>query len=135
MSQKFKAIVEELFDEAQKGEVVVKTKETPWHFFVKFNTKIEHKNSEKQDDSVPVLEIPDYDSFLEKLEEYINVAGKFYENEKGYLEIIDKGQFAKKLMLDLFVNCAPEDFLRIENYIALKTNMLNKSQLFMNNLG
>ena len=135
MSKNFKAIVEELFDEAQKGEVLIKTKDTPWHFFVKFNTRIEHKNMAKQESDVPVLEIPDYASFLEKLEEYVNVAAMFYGDEKDYLEIVSNSECAKKLILDLFVNCSPEDFFRIENFIALKTNMLKESQLLINSLG
>ena len=138
MNNDFKNIVLELFDEAKVGQINIKTDEgefdIPWRFYVKFFARIEHKNNAVFDENTPVLEIPDLNGFLEKTENYCACAERFYTEDKEYLGIADKNQFYKKLLLDLFINCSPEDFLNIDKFVNNRTNMLLNSQALINSL-
>ncbi|MBQ7452877.1 MAG: hypothetical protein IJS68_01250 [Clostridia bacterium] len=134
MDRDLKKEVLALFREAKSGKVVIESETSPWFFYVKFFARVENEALQGIDDDTPIIEIPNLSRFLDSAEEYVNVAGKFYSEDKGYMDIVYSNQFAKKLLMDAFVNCSVEDMYDINKYIQQKTAMLINSEKLLHDL-
>lgn len=75
---------------------------------------------------IPVINIPDYDLFIDTLTDYVSEALTFYKND--YLGL-DSRYLSEKLIYDLFGNATATDFNNIIPFISHRTAMLkNKLQ-------
>lgn len=132
-----KEIFDNFLNEAETGLVVFPTTEgSAWKFGVNFYSNIEGK-SNAIDNSVPELQIPNYDKFVEELDEYLALAKPFYEGEKSYFDLTDES-YTKKLMSDLFASATNYDFQNFLPYLQTRTkqlqNTLQQDQFELGNL-
>lgn len=135
MQNQTREIIEEILQQTARGIVEIgdKTKGC-WKFYTRLHSSIGDKKN-YNNLNYPVLYIPNYDSFISKIDTYLEYATKFYESDKAYFELNDN-DFKKKLFLDLLINASYFDFLSIYNYIDDRTEMLKTNQPLGNlNLG
>lgn len=124
MNNKLSTLIHDVLSQATKGIVKIKPQDYGfWIYFPRFYSKIEGKNSAKTNGKYPILDIPDFKLFVNKIENYLNFARKFYKDDKDYFNLNDD-EFDKKLFLDLIVNATNIDFAMIYDYIDERTNML-----------
>ena len=128
------SIIEELFQEAKNGRILIGKEPDAWTFYTQFFVKIENQNPNAFSQDAPTINIPNYARFLQKTEKYLQVAKQFYSSDQQYYEI-DDNQFSKKLVLDMLINCSATDFSNIENYVDAKTKVVVQSQKFLSALG
>ena len=89
--------------------------------------------SNSTNEHVPVINIPDFNLFLDVLTEYIDEAVKFYRND--YLGLNSRS-LAEKLIYDLLGSATAADFGNIIPFIKHRTNMLkNKLECGVFQLG
>ena len=117
------AIVKGVFNEAKNGLVSIDCNGGYWSFFVKFFLN-KHDNSNNLNNKYPIVNVDDYDAFLNKVEEYLSIAADFYHNDIAYFDLTDKNAYLKKLFLDLICNASIYDLNNINEYIDLKTKQL-----------
>lgn len=128
------SIIEELFQEAKNGRILIGKEPDAWTFYTQFFVKIENQNPNAFSQDAPTINIPNYSRFLQKTEKYLQIAKQFYSSDQQYYEI-DDNQFSKKLVLDMLINCSATDFSNIENYVDAKTKVIVQSQKFLSALG
>lgn len=127
-------LIQEVFNQAKNGVVYIKSEDNlDWRFFIKFFTNIEDNLSNKNNKS-PILFIPDYALFLEKVAQYLQTAQVFYKEDKNYFNLSQR-EFNKKLFLDLIINASNFDFINIYNFIDIKRKMIKKEISGEINLG
>lgn len=106
-----------------------------WKYPTQMDSKIENKKirskskkeqASEENESGVILNIPNYDLFLEKISKYLVVAEKFYGQDKAYF-MIDGKEYHKRLVLDLFLNATSFDLYEIYKYIDFKKKMLETS--------
>ena len=121
-----KQIFEYICKNAINGKIDIGNKlSSKWSIFAKFLTNIEHSNNKKSA-TIPILNIPNYDNFIKKLDTYLTLAREFYKLDATYFYLF-QNEFDKKLVLDLFANATFYDFNNIESYIDVRTKMLEHS--------
>ena len=119
-----KKIVKSVFAQAELGEVVIgKDTSSPWSFYAKFGANIEGREHTGVD--YPTIDIPDFETFLEKVESYLSVAEEFYADDKEYYDL-DSQAFKEKLFFDLMVNTSSFDQKNILAYIENREKMLKE---------
>lgn len=117
-------IIESIFAQAQNGKVSIESSDLgSWTFYVKFYTKIAGQLSSDFDDNAPIVNIPNYENFVNLVDKYLLAAKKFYNADQEYFMLSDKG-FEEKLFMDLFVNATNFDINNIEQFLALRTQMV-----------
>ena len=122
MKEKTRESLEKILIQAENGHIEIQSNDDSlgkWKYYVQFCTSL----STKQNPSVPFVDIPDYDTFLKKLDSYLDVATSFYEDSKSYFDLNDDS-FREKLILDLFINVTNSDCNNIFNYIDTRTRLL-----------
>lgn len=126
MNQQVYEITQNIFKEAQKGDVVLRTK-TPgahWHYKVHFLTDI-GENRTISDGNYPILKVPNMETLIDEIERYLVFAEPFYRFQQNFFDLGDKS-YRKKLIFDLFVSASPIDF---ENFIPY----INHRKQFLTN--
>ena len=111
-------MVQELFLEASNGVVYA----GEWRYFLRFYNNIEGVSNAKNN-KFPIVNIPSYNSFIETLKSYLNVAYDFYYDEKDYFMLNDEA-YLKRLVINLFVNATNYDLLNMDEYIENREKML-----------
>lgn len=127
MSQTTKEILDNFFAESQTGTVYlnVNTDNHPWKFGIELFANIEGKNN-ATNDTAPVVQIPNYQHFVEHVESYLSVAEPFYVAEKDYFDLTDDS-YKKKLIADLFASATNFDFNDISSFVDLRTTQLQNT--------
>ena len=117
-------IVEDLINQAKTGRVAIGTAspDGAWSFFTRFFATVEGKTN-ATNSTYPVLKIANMKNFCKMLDEYFEVALKFYDFEKDYFDVTPK-QHKQLLLHSLFVNATPYDFENPMQYIQTKTAQL-----------
>ena len=129
-----KDIIENFFVEAHNGQIVIDSYDAsnyymPWVFNTEFETRINGNFLHKPiKDNAFVINISNYDAFLEELTNYLNIARKFYESSKKYFEL-EGENFDKKLIHDLFVNASTIDLENLTKFVSERKEMLKYSNL------
>ena len=72
---------------------------------------------------VPIIQIPNAETFAVLIQEYLNVAEKFYVADKNRFSLYDE-TLREKLILDLITNTTNYDRNNILSYIDTRTKML-----------
>ena len=127
MNQTTKEILENFFAEAQTGTVYLKVNsdDHSWKFGIELFANIEGKSNATNDEA-PVVEIANYDQFVEHVENYLSIAQPFYIAEKDYFDLTDDS-YKKKLISDLFASATNFDFNDILSYINLRKVQLHNT--------
>ena len=136
MNNSTQDILNNLLTEASTGTVLLETTTPgqPWKFGVHFYSNIEGI-SNALDNSVPELQISNYNAFIKQLEKYLSLARNFYKSDKEYFELTDTS-YTKKLISDLFASATNYDFHDFINYLNIRTSQLQPLQLKNNfNIG
>lgn len=128
-----KTIVDEVLAGASDAEIVIDSYDgqtyMPWIFNTEFYTKVNGQFLRKpQKENVIVLNIPNFTLFLNNLEEYLEIARKYYGESKKYFAV-DSINFDKKLIHDLLVNASSFEIDNITKYVVTRTNMLKSSNI------
>lgn len=79
---------------------------------------------------IPVLNIPDFELFVDSMTDYLTEAIPFYKND--FLGL-DPRYLAEKLIYDVLGSATPADFANMVPYLKHRTNMLKnkfKKQIF-----
>ena len=79
---------------------------------------------------IPVLNIPDFELFVDSMTDYLTEAIPFYKNDFLGLE---PRYLAEKLIYDVLGSATPADFANMVPYLKHRTNMLKnkfKKQIF-----
>lgn len=120
-----KKIIEGLLEQVKRGRVLIGGQ---WAFYVKLNTIVEGKSDVQQDEHL-IVNIPDLDTFAQKVHKYLKVAMDFYRDEQAYFELDEKG-FKERLIMFLLINMTRYEGANIEDsiysYIDQRTKMLQK---------
>lgn len=136
--EKTSGLIQKIFEQAKDGFISLGPKGKEWTYHVKFYQKIEGKVDFPLDNSVPIVNIPNYQTFVKKIEKYIPIAKDFYKKDKTYLEL-DNAGFEEKLFMDLFISATNYDLNNIEQYIDKRTKMLQnpikEGAMLMGHLG
>lgn len=138
-----KNLLIELFKEAKNGkEIVYCDKLFPednsfFTYYSKFYVsissglpkeildEIQTENSKYNHSTYATIVIPDFDSFVKTVEDYLAEAREFYKEDIEYLGMTTvPDQFDKKLILDLLKNVNISDCHNIYNYIQTRTKFL-----------
>lgn len=118
-------LLQEIFSEAAHGIIRIgdkNSKEGEWVFYARFFYKI-HDSSNATSSKYPVFEIPDVETFVSKVESYLEKARTFYKKDSSYFGLTGKN-FDKKLVFDLLMNASVEDFSNVFGYLDCRTEML-----------
>ncbi|MBQ3158272.1 MAG: hypothetical protein IJB98_01115, partial [Clostridia bacterium] len=121
--ERLKNMIYQLADEAANGLVKIGEGDFCWKFYSKFFTKIEGKDN-TSGKMHHTLVINNLDEFVEKLEEYLDIARDFYKEDKWYYDVSDEA-FDKMLMLNLVVNAGVYDFHDFIPYMETRKKLLN----------
>ena len=89
-------------------------------FYCSFFNKIKGISNSTNED-IPVMNIPDYDLFIDAMTEYITEALQFYRND--YLGL-NQRSLAEKLIYDVIGCATTADFANIIPFLKHRTNML-----------
>ncbi len=117
-------IVENIIDQAKTGRVSIDTNipNESWSFFTRFFATVDGKTN-ATNSTYPVLKIANMENFCKAVDEYFEVALKFYDFEKTYFDV-NPTQHKQLLFHSLFVNATPYDFENPMQYIQTKTAQL-----------
>lgn len=126
MTQTTQEILNDFFDEAQSGTVFLATTgkygSSPWKFNIELFANIEG-NSNALHTEAPVVQIPNYQRFVEVVDRYLSIAEPFYIADKEYFDLTDSS-YQKKLIADLFASATNFDFHDVFTYINHRTRLL-----------
>ena len=127
MNRTTQEILTELFAEAELGTVYFKVNSDihPWKFGMELFSNIEGKNNATHTNA-PVVQIPNYQSFVEHVENYLSIAQPFYIAEKAYFDLTDDS-YKKKLIANLFASATNFDFNDILNFVDLRAAQLQNT--------
>ena len=118
-----KQIIEDIFSQARKGKVEIKTTDGGfWTFYTRFATQINGELSEVGK-KCPTINIPDFNSFEKLVDDYLVLARDFYAEDQAYFDV-DDDEFSKKLFHDLMTNASNFDCCNIENFVKERMQML-----------
>lgn len=118
-------LLKDVLNQTQFGNVKIKTLDgDSWKFYV----DLQSEYSTKENNGHMALVINHKATFIKKLLSYLKLACEFYNKDQSYFNLNDES-FAKKLILDLFVNATNFDLNNIEKYIELRTEMLQGQSL------
>lgn len=106
-----KEIFLEIIKEAENAKVILGDEE----YSIGFNTSINGQRIYYNENNNVELNIKNIDSFIIKLEEYINEEESFGRKSIKYLNT--HRDYIKSLIVYLFVNATTEDFINCEDYI------------------
>ena len=116
------AIIEKVLKQLANGQVEIDSLDNfSWTFITKLYSNIEGSFSGDYD--APVLQIPNFELFVEKVDNYLKIAQKFYKRDQEYFDL-DDNAFKEKLFFNLLTNASYYDFENIYNFIDEKTEML-----------
>lgn len=122
------SLIKDVFNQAQTGIVNIKAKDgSAWRFFIRFYTEINGCKTFKENNKAPILFIPNYNAFLEKTRNYLEIAREFYKNDKNYFDL-SENEFDKKLFLDLIINASNFDFIDVYKFLDKRQRMLEQKQ-------
>lgn len=120
-----KKIVESIFKQAEKGKVIIgEGTQSDWDFYSQFSVNINGKENFSGNEIV--LNIPNYDKFLTLVDNYLEKAKIFYDDDKDYF-YLDDYSFIEKLFHDLMVNMSVGDLNNVEKYILTRTKMIKNN--------
>ncbi len=126
MNNKLKEMFEDILKQAESGLVKIQANDgIKWRYYTRFYSDIEGKLTAKPNNKYPIIEIPNYNYFLDLIQNYLNYAEKFYESDQWYYDL-PKDEFDKKLILNLIINATNYDFVNIYDYIKQRTEMLKQ---------
>jgi len=115
-------IIKKVLKQLSDGQVEIESLDnSSWTFITKLSSNIEGTFSGGH--NVPILQIPNFELFIEKIEHYLEVAQKFYKRDQDYFDL-DDDAFKEKLFFNLLTNAGYYDFENIYNFIDEKTEML-----------
>lgn len=118
-------IINRIFEQAKLGKVVIgKGSESEWPFYSQFSVNINGKIN-SQDHEI-VLNIPNYDKFVNLVDTYLEKAKLFYDDDKDYFDLNDNS-FVEKLFHDLIVDMSAGDLNNVEKYISTRTKMIDNN--------
>lgn len=119
-----KNLFEEIIKEASIGSV-----NALFHFGIIFETQINNvkvTESDKNDMLIPVLQIQNYDLFLNYLSLYLEYAKEFYCNDKYLTDSDQTDRDKDKLLLTvLWSNATIDDFSSPINYLRKRIDFFN----------
>ena len=135
-----KRALNKIFSQATTGVCKLESREFGnWNFFVKFYSKIDGILHKTQDDifskphkqsttynsdfSVPTIQIPNLEHFVEVVDDYLKIAKDFFADDKQYFALTEEA-FTEKLVLDLFVSATNFDFNSPISYIEQRAKQL-----------
>lgn len=115
--------IEKVLMQAEKGVVEIGEKENQGIYKVRFYANINGKKKENVDDRYLVVDIPDYNLFLNKVEKYLDKAMAFYKKDQEYFGLSERA-YIQRLFLFLMMNVSVNDASNIYDYIDQRTKML-----------
>lgn len=125
MKENIKQGIEDIIKQASKGIVKIGDEENGfWTFYTRFYFCIEGKNNAKNL-KYPIINVPNYNIFIEQLDDYLKVAKNFYKMDKEYFEL-DDVSFSQKLFLDLITSATNYNLNNFISYMQLKKEMISK---------
>ncbi|MBE7074203.1 MAG: hypothetical protein E7379_03845 [Clostridiales bacterium] len=120
-----KRIIEKVFSQAREGCIDIKDKnKESWLYWLKFYAKIEGQ-ANGGDDSHFIVDIPDFDLFVLKVDKYIQKAYKFFAVEKEHYDLTPES-FKEKIFMSLMLNMSFSDAKNVYQYIDLRIKMLDR---------
>lgn len=126
MNKSVERLVNDVFKQASTGVVKIGDENFGyWFFYTKFFEKIEGISNVKNS-GYPVINIPNYETFINSVEDYLNTAKVFYKKDQNYFLLNDYA-FSQKLFLDLITNATNYDFNNFIPHIQLRKRMLQSS--------
>lgn len=117
------SLLDEVFREAEKGEIIVDKAHSAMVYRARFFTNIEGSNKTKNS-SCPTLIIHSQKDFIEKIQKYLEKAIDFYKSSQEYYDLNDR-DFNKFLITCLIINAAQGDFNNFSNYVENRTNQID----------
>lgn len=118
-----KIAIENIIKQAENGFIKIGDENFGfWHFYTRFYFQIEGKTNAKNT-KYPIINIPNYNTFLNELESYLQTAKKFYANDQNYY-MLNNQSFTQKLFLDLVVNATNFDFNNFISHIQTRKKMI-----------
>ena len=118
-----KIAIENIIKQAENGFIKIGDENFGfWHFYTRFYFQIEGKTNAKNT-KYPIINIPNYNKFLNELESYLQTAKKFYANDQNYY-MLNNQSFTQKLFLDLVVNATNFDFNNFISHIQTRKKMI-----------
>lgn len=124
MNKQVYEITQNIFEEAAKGNVVIRTK-TPgahWYYRVHFFTDIGEERT-ITDENYPILKVSNMENLINEIERYLVYAEPFYKFEQEFFDLGDKS-YRKKIIFDLFVSATPLDFEDFISYVRHRKELL-----------
>lgn len=116
-------IIKELFKDAYEGNNISGEFSIPC-FYTKVNGVSNAKDSE-----YPVVEIGDYDDFLNALEEYLEKAMKFYCDDYEFFDFNNKEEFVKQLIVGLLISASRNDLQNFILYVRQRTLIFDRPKM------
>ena len=118
-------LIQKMILQAKNGKIEIGDKENGiWSFFINFNMKIEGDfNVNDGGEIVPVFDVPNYDLFVKKVEEYLSVAKEFYKQDQAYFQLSNEA-FEEKLFVDLMMNSTFFEQSNVYDFIDYRTELL-----------
>ncbi len=125
--QKTKQIIDKIFFQSQKGYTEIGDDEMGfWPYFTKFFVNVEgQSNAEPNDTQTPIVQIPNEEAFVQDVKSYLDVAKKFYKQDRDYF-CLTMPAHQEKLFLDLMINGTNLDYNNIYEYIHNRQAMLEQ---------
>ena len=124
MLTKTEKIMNYLFTQAKHGRIEIGDSfYGPWIFYVRFLAQTSAHHFTQTTDKTPCLYIPNYRHFLEKMDQYLQLAKSFYKQDQAYFMLYGV-EFEKKLALDVLLNATNYDLSYIEQYLDTRIKML-----------
>lgn len=124
MRNRVELLIKKIFNNAKNENNLVVIEDPNFGKSIEFHSVFFNKTqgiSNSTNSNIPVINIPDYNLFVDCLTEYVTEAIKFYRHD--YLGL-DSRFLAEKLIYDLFGNVTAPDFNNIIPYIKHRTAML-----------
>lgn len=117
-------IIDSIFKQATNGFIKIGDDENGfWPYYIKFYQRIEGNMNFPLNETVPIVQIPNYKNFVKCVDNYLKIAREFYLSDQEYFNLNNKS-FDEKLFMDLFISATNYNFNNIEQYIELKKEML-----------
>ena len=120
-----KNIIKKIFMQAKEGVITIKDKNKEnWLYWLRFFANI---NGEKviYENANLILDIPDFNLFVWKVDKYLQKAYKFFIAEKEYYDLTPHS-FKEKLVMCLILNMSYYDAKNVYQYIDMRTKMLER---------
>ena len=123
MSEYTTKIIKNLEQSLHRGEIILESMDgVPWVYYVLANT-ISDGKIDIVGNNLPTWDINHIGTISNLLDEYLDVARKFYHVYKVRYNLYDE-EHDKKLIFDLMINATNFDLANFEQYIEKRTQML-----------